>query len=256
MTTCDAPGWRRALAALALALAATATWGSQPDWAALTAAEQRALAPLARLWDGMAADERAEWRALSARMPQRSAAEQARLQQRMSDWARLTPAQRGQARLQFQQAQRWSPEERRQRWQDYQSLHPQAREVLAERWRFEPPEADKAEGRDGDGKRNLFEVGPAPRPPRQAAGPTAARAPSGTTTQPLTRAPAPPPHHQHGLPKVAAGETFVDPATLLPRRGPQGAAVVAPPAAQPAPPAAATAAPRAARPSAPPAAAR
>jgi hypothetical protein len=237
------------LAAITLVLASAAAVSAEPDWADLAQPERRALAPLAGLWEGMAADERAEWRALAARMPQRSTAEQARLQQRMRDWAGMTPDQRGQARLQFQQAQRWSPEERRQRWQDYQSLHPQARSVLAERWRFEQPDAARAVARDDGAKRNLVEVGPAARPPRQAVGPTAVRAPSGATTQPLTRTPAPPPHHQHGLPKVVAGETFVDPATLLPRRGPQGAAVLAPPAAQPAPPAAAPAAPR--RPAAP-----
>ncbi len=241
--------WQRVLAAIAIALVGTAAGAAEPDWADLAPAERSALAPLAGLWPRLPADERAEWRALAARMPQRSADEQARLQQRMRDWAAMTPDQRGQARLQFQQAQRWSAEERRQRWQDYQSLHPQARSVLAERWRFEQPEGGGAAARDDGAKRNLVEVGPSARPPRQAAGPTAVRAPRGATTKPLTRAPAPPAHHQHGLPKVVAGEAFVDPATMLPRRGPQGAAVLAPPAAQPAPPAAAPAAPR--RPKAP-----
>ena len=228
--------WRQAFAAFALALSAAGALALESDWAALPSAEQRALAPLARLWDGMAADERAQWRALAERMAQRTPAEQARLQQRMSDWARLAPAQRGQARIQFQQAQRWSAEERRQRWQDYQSLDPQARAVLAERWRLEQPSSEGSPGGDDDGgKRNLVEVAPVPRAPLQAAGATAVRAPRGATTKPLTRAPAPPPHHQHGLPKVVAGETFVDPSTLLPRRGPQGAAIVAPAAAKPAP---------------------
>jgi hypothetical protein len=38
------------------------------------------------------------------------------------------------------------------------------------------------------------------------------------------KAPLPPVHTQAGLPKLAATPNFVDPATLLPKRGPQGAA--------------------------------
>lgn len=157
------------------------------------------------------------------------------MQQRMQDWARLSPASRGQARLQFQQAQRWSADERRERWQAYQSLDPRAREVLAERWRLQgrgAPDAQPA------GKRNLVQTPLPPAAPPRAATSTAVRARAGATTHPLTRESAPPAHHQVGLPKVVVGETFVDPATLLPRRGPQGAAVLSPPAARPAPPAA------------------
>jgi hypothetical protein len=41
----------------------------------------------------------------------------------------------------------------------------------------------------------------------------------------MNQTPLPPASIQHGLPKIAATPGFVDPATLLPRRGPQGAAV-------------------------------
>jgi hypothetical protein len=41
----------------------------------------------------------------------------------------------------------------------------------------------------------------------------------------MTARAAPPAHHQTGMPKIAATPGFVDPATLLPKRGPQGAAV-------------------------------
>jgi hypothetical protein len=44
----------------------------------------------------------------------------------------------------------------------------------------------------------------------------------------------PPAHQQTGLPKIAATPGFVDPVTLLPRRGPQGAAAVEVPAPAPA----------------------
>jgi hypothetical protein len=46
----------------------------------------------------------------------------------------------------------------------------------------------------------------------------------GATTTPLSARPSPPLHQQAGLPKVAATPGFVDTKTLLPQRGPQGAA--------------------------------
>jgi hypothetical protein len=66
-------------------------------------------------------------------------------------------------------------------------------------------------------------------PPR-AATPTAATARDGATTRPLLREAEAPTYPQHGVPKIAATPSFVDPATLLPRRGPQGAAIAAQPA--------------------------
>jgi hypothetical protein len=46
----------------------------------------------------------------------------------------------------------------------------------------------------------------------------------GATTTLITKRPVPPTHQQTGLPKIAATPEFVDKATLLPQRGPQGAA--------------------------------
>jgi hypothetical protein len=51
---------------------------------------------------------------------------------------------------------------------------------------------------------------------------------AGATTNLVSKPAAPPLHQQAGLPKVAATPGFVDPATLLPRRGAQGAAVRSP----------------------------
>jgi hypothetical protein len=47
----------------------------------------------------------------------------------------------------------------------------------------------------------------------------------GATTTLVTRRPTPPAHQQAGLPKIAATPEFVNKSTLLPQRGPQGAAV-------------------------------
>jgi hypothetical protein len=55
----------------------------------------------------------------------------------------------------------------------------------------------------------------------------------GATTTLMSQRALPPAHHQPGLPKIAATEGFVDHSTLLPQRGPQGAAVRAEPASSP-----------------------
>jgi len=52
---------------------------------------------------------------------------------------------------------------------------------------------------------------------------------------PITRHPTPPPHQQTGMPKIAATPEFVNRSTLLPKRGPQAAAVTTT-SVQPAPP--------------------
>jgi hypothetical protein len=64
-----------------------------------------------------------------------------------------------------------------------------------------------------------------PTPNARAATPTAQQNRPGATTTPMTVKAQPPMHNQAGLPKIAALPGFVDPATLLPKRGPQGAAV-------------------------------
>lgn len=222
---------RRLLCVLLLALAGLAGAQAAPDspgWNQLSAGQRTALAPLKTSWQTMDDDQRQKWLELAARFPTLSPAERERLQQRMVEWSRLSPAERGQARLQFQEAQRWSPQEREDRWEAYQSLDPQARQVLAERWKLEAAAQAKARAEPPPAdKRNVLEPGAPALAPRQAATSTSVRARSGATTQPISSPKPEPPHHQTGLPKIAATPSFVDPATLLPKRGPQGAAVAA-----------------------------
>ena len=70
-------------------------------------------------------------------------------------------------------------------------------------------------------------------PPARPVGPTVVQRGSGATTNLVSKPTTPPLHQQAGLPKVAATPGFVDSATLLPKRGAQGAAVRAPAAAEP-----------------------
>ncbi len=60
--------------------------------------------------------------------------------------------------------------------------------------------------------------------PPKAVAPTVVQARPGATTTLITKRPTPPRHQQTGMPKIAATPEFVNKATLLPQRGPQGAA--------------------------------
>jgi len=62
----------------------------------------------------------------------------------------------------------------------------------------------------------------------QPVGPTVIQRGAGATTNLVSKPATPPLHQQAGLPKVAATPGFVDSATLLPKRGAQGAATRAP----------------------------
>lgn len=207
------------------------------DWAALTPAQRQVLAPLQREWHGLDDSRRQKWLELAARFPSMPPDERQRVQARMAEWVRLTPEERQRARLQFQESRLWSPDsqERKARWEAYQALSPEAREALLQRSppgkAVAPPAPIRQGAAAGVNKSNIVAApDPPPEAVRGAAAPSTLPAPVGaTTTLPSTRA-QPPAHHQTGLPKIAATPGFVDPVTLLPRRGPQGAAAVDVPA--------------------------
>jgi hypothetical protein len=237
---------RAALVSSVAALALLGLAGGAPaadrelSWASLTVGEQQALAPLKREWGSIDANRRQKWLEVAARFPKLPEGEQARVQQRMAEWAALTPTERARARLQFRQAQGLTSEERQARWQAYQALPEQERQRLAQsarpgNRRNGVPEgaASAAAGRSAAGpaptsKSNVVTLPSAP-PPRAVA-PTVVQARPGVSTTTMAAQASPPMHHQAGLPKIVATPGFVDPATLLPRRGPQAAAVPASPA--------------------------
>ena len=192
------------------------------SWAKLTPAQRQILAPLERDWATIDAPRRSKWLEVASRFPNMPADERARVQARMADWAHLSSAERSRARLQFQETRQVPADERQAKWQAYQALSPEERKSLAQR--AKPAAAASANSaKPGPGKSNLVQSAPAARP--QAVAPTTKQSGSGATTTTMTHRPAPPAHHQAGLPKIAATPGFVDSSTLLPKRGPQGAAV-------------------------------
>lgn len=221
------------LAALVLAAPALA---DGPSWDSLNPAQRQILAPLRRDWPTIEATRKAKWLEVAARYPSLPPDERQRLQERMSAWARMTPAERTRARQQYQETRQLPVEEKQARWQAYQSLTEDERQALAQRAR-PPAKADGADtprpaARNGNRKSNVVVPAPAARAPLVA--PSVVNARPGATTTTLTTPATPPLHHQPGLPKIAATPGFVDQATLLPQRGPQGAAVRSEPASAPA----------------------
>lgn len=224
-----------ALLALGLALGGLAAQGqpratdpvapnaeSGPAWSRLSAQQRAALAPLEHDWSGIDGPRKQKWLDIAARFDRMSPDERGRVQQRMSDWVRLSPRQRNEARQNYQGAKALSAEERQLRWQAYKDLPEDQKRGLA-------TQAKGPQRPGGTAKAGAPKVNTVPNPlleARQAkpVAPSVVQARPGATTRLLTAKPAPPMHQQPGLPKVAATPEFVDSTTLLPQRGPQGAA--------------------------------
>ena len=102
----------------------------RPAWSELTPVQQKILAPLQADWDSLDATRRKKWVAIANRYPTMKPQAQQRLQKRMTDWAKLTPAQREAARERYRQIRKLSAQKRqemRDQWQQYQdSLAPPA----------------------------------------------------------------------------------------------------------------------------------
>lgn len=201
-----------------------------PSWASLAPAQQQVLAPLGRDWQQIDAARKQKWLEVASRFPTLPAEERARIQARMAEWARMSPAERGRARLQFQETRLLSPAERQARWLEYQALPDDQRRKLVQ--------TAKAQAAPATTAANTPSARPAPAASGAKSNITAVRSPTlakgappivvqgkpGATTSTLTTRPSPPGHQQTGLPKIAATPDFVDPATMLPKRGPQAAA--------------------------------
>lgn len=208
-------------------------------WQELNPAQKAALGPLERSWSDIDLPRKQKWIELSARFPRMSTDEQSRVQARMAEWTKLTPRERGQARLNYQDAKQVPAKDRQARWESYQALTPEQKRQLAAR--AAPPATHSSTPVFADGPRkpplpgasvaretpqaksNLV-PNPAFAVPRKQIEPTVTRAGPGATTTLMSKRPVPPSHQQTGLPKIAATPEFVNKVTLQPKRGPQAAA--------------------------------
>lgn len=254
MPACDASHarpWLRLVLAAALVWAAAATAqamdddvapmpppvaaapGDGPSWNSLSSAQRAALDPLARDWPTITSGHKLKWLDVANRMPKMESAERSRIQARMADWAKLSPQQRAQARMRFQEAKQVAPRSREEQWAAYQALPPEQRKQLAARAapasapvRSVATKNDPKPGSKPD-PRARAETKP------RAVAPSVVQARPGATTNLMSKRATPPPYQQSGLPKISATPGFVDGTTLLPKRGPQGAATRAAAASSP-----------------------
>jgi hypothetical protein len=230
------PTLRLLTAALCVAVSASA-WAAPHDWNTLSKAQRDVLQPLQPQWGSIDGPRRQKWLEVAARFPRMTAEEQALVRSRMSGWAGLPAKERNEARVRFQDSTRLPQDERKARWEAYQSLSAEQRQALvdqAQARRAGKPTApvavkpaDRAE--PPQPKSNVVTAALPPVGSGKTVAPGTLKAGPGASTRPISQRPAPPRHQQAGLPKIAATPEFVHSTTLLPQRGPQGAAVTPPP---------------------------
>jgi len=211
-----------------------------PSWSALKPGQREALKPLERDWANIDTPRKQKWLEIADRYPNLPPQDQARLQARMTEWASLTPQERGQARLNYQQAKQSPAQDRQASWEAYQALPPEQRRELAVRTMTassgtglpgplsapgssSPTQADRAGRAAPQPKSNTVPDSALAAPPKPVA-PSVVQAQPGATTTLISKPATPPAHQPIGMPKIAATPEFVDKKTLLPQTGAQSTA--------------------------------
>ncbi len=104
---------------------------ASPSWKSLTPAQREALTPLAPVWGEISSNRKRKWIALSANFKNLSAQDKATLHGRMQEWAKLSSAERNQARLTFARTRDLSKDEKKTQWEAYQALSPEQKKLFA-----------------------------------------------------------------------------------------------------------------------------
>jgi virulence-associated protein VagC len=104
---------------------------SGPRWLELTNGQRLILRPLAAKWDSLASTHKSKWIVVAQEFPARSTTDQQKLQERMAEWAALTPLDRERARLNFAETKKLKPADRAAEWAAYQELSVEERKRLA-----------------------------------------------------------------------------------------------------------------------------
>ena len=104
---------------------------SSSSWQSLKGSQKKALAPLAPHWSQLSHAQRNKWLAMSNNFDNLSNKEQAILHERMAEWVSLSPQQRAQARLNFNQTKTLDADAKKTQWEAYQALSPEDKKKLA-----------------------------------------------------------------------------------------------------------------------------
>ncbi|MDW5444247.1 DUF3106 domain-containing protein [Polaromonas sp. SM01] len=106
-----------------------------PGWAELSPAQRDILKPLAPNWASLSQTHKRKWLQMAKSYPALPTDEQAKMQGRMQEWGALSSQQRTQARLNFAKTKELSkeltPEEKKAKWEAYQSLSDDEKHKLA-----------------------------------------------------------------------------------------------------------------------------
>jgi len=104
-----------------------------PRWSELSPTQQQILQPIEHLWPSLEDYRKRKWLAIAKNFPNLSPESQAIAQERMRQWVALSPSQRAQARLNFAQSQELSTDEKKAKWEAFQSLNEDEKQKLSDK---------------------------------------------------------------------------------------------------------------------------
>ena len=105
---------------------------SKLDWKNLSALQQAVLASLEPDWSSFTQSSKMKWLKVADRYPTMSAADQERLQGRMSEWSKLPQKDRRMARDNYLSSMKFPPEQKKAAWESYQQLSEEEKQKLAQ----------------------------------------------------------------------------------------------------------------------------
>ena len=89
------------------------------SWQTLQSDQRKALMPLRHEWATLDVSNRERWLKTAALLQKKTATERARAQERLVEWAKLSPANRSAARLHFASVRHIPAEKRKSQWSRY-----------------------------------------------------------------------------------------------------------------------------------------
>ena len=102
-------------------------------WQQLNDQQRLVLAPLEEDWTSLTKARQKKWLEVANRYPNMSDAEKSTLQSRMTEWAKLSTAERQIARDNYLRTIKISPEKKAAAWESYQQLSDEDKKKLADK---------------------------------------------------------------------------------------------------------------------------
>ncbi len=103
----------------------------KPFWKELTRPQQVALEPLQGEWDKMEGLRKQKWLEIANRYSSMKPDEQARVQERMREWIKMTPEERRLVRENYTLSKKLDKEQKSAKWEQYKQLPEEEKRKLA-----------------------------------------------------------------------------------------------------------------------------